>query len=249
MDMSLGISLEKSRHDHAAEGVDAVQLIGVSKTYRMGKTDVPALQGIDLAINRENFTFLIGPSGSGKTTLLNLIGCIDRPSQGEINIMGSPVARLSDNEVSDFRNRHIGYIFQSFNLIEVLSVFENVEYPLILQKMPATQRSEIVGEILNAVGLWDRREHWPEQLSGGQRQRVAIARALAKRPDLVLADEPTANLDSRTSHDIIELMLKMQQQYRTTFIFSTHDRDVMGYADNVIALKDGSIESTGTQSW
>jgi putative ABC transport system ATP-binding protein len=248
MDMSFSNLPDKKRQAHPAGDVDAVELVGVSRTYRMGKTDVPALQGVDLAIKRENFTFLVGPSGSGKTTLLNLIGCIDRPSKGKISIMGSPVAQLADDELSDFRNRHIGYIFQSFNLIEVLSAFENVEYPLILQKMPAAQRSEIVGEILNAVGLWDRRDHWPEQLSGGQRQRVAIARALAKRPDLVLADEPTANLDSRTSHEIIELMLEMQQQYRTTFIFSTHDREVMGYADNVVALRDGLIESKDMQS-
>jgi len=248
MDMSFSKAPEMQRQAAQAANINAVEIAGVTRTYRMGKTDVVALQSVDLAIKRENFTFLVGPSGSGKTTLLNLIGCIDRPTAGEIKIMGSPVAKLSDDALSDFRNQHIGYIFQNFNLIEVLSTFENVEYPLILQKMPAAERKEIVQEMLNAVGLWDRRDHRPEQLSGGQRQRVAIARALVKRPDLILADEPTANLDSRTSRDIIELMLKMQQHYKTSFIFSTHDQEVMSYADYVVTLKDGSIVSRGAQS-
>jgi putative ABC transport system ATP-binding protein len=222
-------------HDYVA------RLRGVTKQYRMGDVTVHALKGIDLDIRRQVFSFIIGPSGSGKTTLLNLLGCIDTPSHGELLILDRNVGEFSDDGMSDFRNGHIGYIFQNFNLISVLSAYENVEYPLLLKKMPRSERRDTVMGMLEAVGLADRAGHRPNQMSGGERQRVAIARALAKQPAMVLADEPTANLDSRTSQEIIELMLDVQARYRTTFIFSTHDQQVMKYADETVVIQDGLL--------
>ncbi len=218
------------------------RLAAVSKTYRMGEVEVAALDRVDLVVRHQRFTFLVGPSGSGKTTLLNLIGCIDVASSGRIDILGQDVSALGDDRLSDFRNQNVGYIFQSFNLIPVLTAFENVEYPLILKKTPRAEREELVMDMLDAVGLADRADHRPGQLSGGQRQRVAIARALAKQPALVLADEPTANLDSRTSGEIIELMKRMQERCRTTFVFCTHDRDLIRMADDIVVLRDGRLQ-------
>jgi len=218
------------------------ELHDVTKVYQQGSIQVQALRGIDLVIKRQQFSFIVGPSGSGKTTLLNLLGCIDVPSKGMFTLLGKEIASLSDNQLADFRNQHIGYIFQNFNLMAVLSAYENVEYPLILQNIPKKERHERVTEILTAVGLAKRQHHKPAQMSGGEQQRVAIARALAKRPNLILADEPTANLDSHTGSDIIELMLSMQARYKTSFIFSTHDEQVMQHASEIITIKDGRVE-------
>jgi putative ABC transport system ATP-binding protein len=200
------------------------------------------LKQIDLTLNRQEFIFVIGPSGSGKTTLLNLLGCIDVPTSGQLSILGRDIVGLSDNNLADFRNQHIGYIFQNFNLMAVLSAYENVEYPLILNQIDRAERKERSLEMLNAVGLYHRRNHRPTQLSGGEQQRVAIARALVKQPAMVLADEPTANLDSHTSNEIINLMLEMQSRYKTSFIFSTHDMQIMQHSDRIIRMKDGVLE-------
>ena len=219
------------------------ELLNVTKVYQTGDVKVEALRGIDLTLKRQKFSFIVGPSGSGKTTLLNLLGCIDVPSSGGFTVLDRDISSLSDNQLADFRNKHIGYIFQNFNLMAVLSAYENVEYPLILQNIPKAERHERVAEILDAVGLFKRQHHRPTQLSGGEQQRVAIARALAKRPELILADEPTANLDSRTGAEIIDLMLEMQAQYKTSFVFSTHDTEVMQHANEIITIKDGKIEN------
>jgi putative ABC transport system ATP-binding protein len=184
---------------------------------------------------------VVGPSGSGKTTLLNLVGCIDAPTSGDVEIAGQDVGRLSDDELSDFRARKIGFIFQGFSLIPVLSAYENVEYPLLLTGMAPATRRERVGAMLEAVGLAGQRHQRPNQLSGGQKQRVAIARALVKHPELVLADEPTANLDSETGAAIIRLMRDMQQDLKTSFVFSTHDPHLMSHADQTFTLKDGRL--------
>ncbi|MDE1950751.1 MAG: ABC transporter ATP-binding protein [Burkholderiales bacterium] len=209
----------------------------------MDAVTVPVLQGIDLLIRPGHFTVLLGPSGSGKTTLLNLVGCIDRADQGEVTVAGNAVNRMSDDELSDFRAANIGFIFQNFNLIPVLTAFENIEYPLVLAGMAPERRQRRVTRLLDAVGLADRAHNLPGQLSGGQRQRVAIARALARKPKLVVADEPTANLDSRTGEAILRLMRHMQEQYKISFLFSSHDRSLMKAADDLIMLRDGVIQS------
>jgi putative ABC transport system ATP-binding protein len=219
----------------------SVVLKNVSRTYRLGSVDVPALTDINLEIRPSCFTVISGHSGSGKTTLLNLIGCIDQPDGGEISIAGQPVQRMSDDALSDFRARHLGFIFQNFNLLPVLSAYENVEYPLLLSRTTASQRREKVLALLDAVGLSDRVNNRPGQLSGGQRQRVAIARALATGPELVLADEPTANLDSQTGAAIIALMRKLQREHQVSFVFSSHDRQIMEEADDAVLLSDGRI--------
>ena len=218
-----------------------VVLKQVAKTYHLDAVDVPALTDINLEIRANCFTVISGASGSGKTTLLNLIGCIDRPDHGEIVVAGEAVQKMSDDALSDFRARHLGFIFQNFNLLPVLSAYENVEYPLIMTKMPAARRRQRVLELLDAVGLADRAQNRPGQLSGGQRQRVAIARALATEPKLVLADEPTANLDSQTGASIIALMRKMQREHHASFVFSSHDPQVQAEADDAIFIRDGRI--------
>jgi putative ABC transport system ATP-binding protein len=202
---------------------------------------VTALAGINLEIRPNRFTVISGASGSGKTTLLNMIGCIDRPDSGEIILAGRSVNAMSDDELSDFRVRHLGFIFQNFNLLPVLSAYENVEYPLLLAKTPASERRERVMALLDAVGLANRAGNRPGQLSGGQRQRVAIARALATSPQLVLADEPTANLDSETGAAIIALMRKMQHEHKVSFVFSSHDPKVLAEADDAVFIRDGHI--------
>jgi putative ABC transport system ATP-binding protein len=213
----------------------------VAKTYHLDSIDVPALIDINLEIRPNCFTVISGPSGSGKTTLLNLIGCIDRPDQGEVIVAGQAISSMSDDALSDFRARHLGFIFQNFNLLPVLTAYENVEYPLMLTKAPAAQRRERVLALLDAVGLADKARNRPGQLSGGQRQRVAIARALAPAPKLVLADEPTANLDSHTGAAIIALMRKMQRDHHVSFVFSSHDPQVQAEADDAIFIRDGRI--------
>jgi putative ABC transport system ATP-binding protein len=225
----------------AASTAAAVRLNRVAKTYRSGAVDVAALRGISLEIPYHRFSVVIGASGSGKTTLLNLMGAIDSPSGGTVEVCGQNLAELGDDAVSDFRARNIGFIFQTFSLVPVLSAYENVEYPLLLIGMPLAERRSRTLSMLEAVGLAAQARQRPNELSGGQRQRVAIARALVKGPQLVLADEPTANLDSATGASIIELMRRVQAQSRTTFIFATHDPQLMSHADEVFAIRDGAL--------
>ena len=213
----------------------------VIKTYRMDAVSVPVIKGVDLTVRRACFTVLLGPSGSGKTTLLNMMGCIDKPDQGNVVVADCQVGDLTDDALSDFRAKNIGFIFQNFNLLPVLSAYENIEYPMLLAGRSAKKRGEVVPKLLEAVGLGDKARYFPGQLSGGQRQRVAIARALACTPRLVIADEPTANLDSQTGAAILALMRQMVDRYETSFIFSSHDPDVIIAADDTIFLKDGAI--------
>ena len=223
--------------------MNPVILKHVSKTYRLDAVDVPALSDVNLEIRPDRFTVIAGASGSGKTTLLNMIGCIDRPDRGEIIVAGQPVQALPDDDLSDFRARHLGFIFQNFNLLPVLTAYENVEYPLLLTGVPPAERKKKVLAMLDAVGLSARAHNRPGQLSGGQRQRVAIARALVHGPKLVLADEPTANLDSQTSIAIIALMRKMQRELNVAFVFSSHDPQVMAEADDTVQIRDGKISA------
>ncbi|MEI7465284.1 MAG: ABC transporter ATP-binding protein [Burkholderiales bacterium] len=220
-----------------------VVLKGVTRTYRLDAVDVPALIDINLVILPNRFTVISGPSGSGKTTLLNLIGCIDRADEGSLMVGGKAVQTMDDDALSDFRARQLGFVFQNFNLLQVLTAYENVEYPLLLNGVPTELRRSRVTALLEAVGLADRANNRPGQLSGGQRQRVAIARALALRPQLVLADEPTANLDSKTGSEIIALMREMQKRHKVSFIFSSHDPKVLDAADDAVHIQDGRITS------
>jgi putative ABC transport system ATP-binding protein len=221
------------------------RLRDVTKRYKVGRTEVPALEGISLEIQAQRFTMLVAPSGSGKTTLLNLLGCIDRPTSGVVEVAGQSVAELSENALSDFRAQKIGFIFQGFSLVPVLSAYENVEYPLLLTGMAAAARRERTLTMLDAVGLAEQRDRRPNELSGGQKQRVAIARALVKHPQIVLADEPTANLDSATGAAIVSLMRRMQAEVGATFIFATHDPHLIAQADTTIAMRDGRLLENG----
>jgi len=222
----------------------------VIKVYDDDGLSVKAIDGITLTVGRRRFTMIVGPSGSGKTTLLNLMGCIDAATAGTVEVCGQNIARLTDNAVSDFRAKNVGFIFQNFSLVPVLTAYENIEYPLLLLNMPAGERKKRTVAMLEAVGLGAHRNHRPNQLSGGQRQRVAIARALVKEPEIVLADEPTANLDSHTGASIIELMQRQQRERNTTFIFSTHDPHLMSYAQETFEIRDGTLvnHSMGNQS-
>jgi len=223
--------------------MDAVTLDQVSRHYALGTERVAAVSNVSLRIRAQRFTVLSGPSGSGKSTLLNLIGCVDRPDSGHIRIGGKTVQDRTDQELTAYRARHIGFIFQHFNLLPVLTAWENVEYPLLLAGTGAAVRRQRVAEMLDAVGLAGKARHRPNQLSGGQCQRVAIARALVHRPDLVLADEPTANLDGKTAQGIVTLMRELQACQRTTFVFSSHDPMLMAQADDLVLLSDGRIVS------
>ena len=219
-----------------------VSVRNVSKIYMLGKTEVPAVRDASIDVEHGEFLAVAGPSGSGKTTLLNLIGCVDTPTSGTVVVSGRDTGALSERALTDLRLRTIGFIFQSFNLVPVLSVFQNVEFPLLLQgTLAKPERRERVSSLLAAVGLDDHARHRPSELSGGQRQRVAVARALVTRPKLVLADEPTANLDSQTGETIIDLMRDMNRRDGTTFIFSTHDPRVMAHANAVVRIVDGRI--------
>jgi putative ABC transport system ATP-binding protein len=212
------------------------------KNYTLGNVVVPALRGVTLDVIEGDFIAIAGPSGSGKTTLLNLIGCVDTPSSGTVVVEGKDTSKLSERQLTRLRLHTIGFIFQSFNLVSVLSVFQNVELPLLLQRqLSAAERAKRVTALLDRVGLREHTSHRPSELSGGQRQRVAIARALVTRPGIVLADEPTANLDSVTGQHILDLMKELNRTERTTFIFSTHDQRVMTYANAIVRLADGKF--------
>lgn len=220
----------------------SVVVESVQKIYPLGKTEVVALKGINLKIDDGEFTTIAGPSGCGKSTLLNLIGCMDTPTHGELFLDGEPISKLSDKQLTNIRLHKIGFIFQSFNLIPVLSVYQNVEFPLLLKGgMTAGERKKKISALVERVGLTPFLSHRSNELSGGQRQRVAIARALITSPRLVLADEPTANLDSETGEKIIDLMKEMNRLENTTFIFSTHDPSIMSHANRVIRLRDGKV--------
>ena len=219
-----------------------VRLEGVHKRYRSGEVEVPALNGVSLEIPAQRFTMVVGPSGSGKTTLLNLLGCIDVPTSGRLEVCGVDILSLGNDAQADFRATHIGYVFQTFNLIPVLTAYENIEYPLLLLRMEPRERRKRTLEMLDQVGLAELGGRRPNELSGGQRQRVAIGRALVKRPSLVLADEPTANLDSRTGDVIVDLMHRVQAEAATTFVFSTHDPRLIQRADAVFTLRYGVLQ-------
>lgn len=226
-----------------------IELNNVRKVYPLGKVSVEAVKGVSFNIEKGDFVSIAGPSGSGKSTILNMIGCIDRPTAGTVGIEGVLTKDLSDHAITTLRHDVIGFIFQSFNLIPVLDVYENVEFPLLLgaQKMAKGEKKQWIDFLIAEVGLEQWRHHKPNELSGGQRQRVAIARALVTKPKIVLADEPTANLDSTTGEQIIELMKKINREMETTFIFSTHDHKIVAIADHVIRLKDGLIEENFRQ--
>ena len=219
-----------------------VSVKDVVKSYNLGHVVVPALRGVTLAVTEGEFLAIAGPSGSGKTTLLNLIGCVDTPTSGHVELTGKDTALLSERQLTRLRLDTIGFIFQSFNLVSVLSVFQNVELPLLLQRSAtAKERKQRVEALIDRVGIREYASHRPSELSGGQRQRVAIARALVTKPQLVLADEPTANLDSATGTNILDLMKELNRTEKTTFIFSTHDARVWSYASSVVRLADGQL--------
>lgn len=221
-----------------------VTLKDVVKSYHLGETVVRALRGLSLDVHAGEFTAIVGPSGSGKSTLFNLLGCIDDADSGVLRIGGRDVSSLNDLQKGKLRNEMIGFVFQSFNLIPVLNIVENVEMPLLIQKnVSAKERRQRALKLLEDVGLKDFLHHVPAKLSGGQRQRVAIARALVTRPALVLADEPTANLDSDTTHAIIDLMMDLNEKYGVTFLFSTHDENLMGRVKRIVRVRDGQIVS------
>lgn len=221
---------------------DIVVFEDVSKSYRMGEIEVDALVHVSLRIPQSSFTALVGPSGSGKSTALNLIGFLDHPSTGNVTVAGEPIGRLDKNGKAAFRGEKLGFIFQDFNLLPVLTVFENVEYPLMMiRNMPKGERIPAVERVLASVGMQDQKTKYPSQLSGGQKQRVAIARALVGNPMLVLADEPTANLDGATARRVMELMKRMRDDYGTTFVFSTHDARIMNQAEVTFHLEDGRL--------
>ena len=225
-----------------------IRLNNVSKTYQTGEIEVNALRDVNLEMTKASFISFVGPSGSGKTTLLNLIGCLDKPSTGEIFINKVKINQLDRTQAAAFRGENIGFIFQNFNLLPVLTVFENVEYPLIMvQNVPAGERKKRINTLLEKVGMIDQKDKYPNQLSGGQKQRVAVARALVSNPKLVLADEPTANLDHASAFNVIRIMHEMKNELGTTFIFSTHDTKVVGEVEIIHSLEDGAITDTKIQ--
>ena len=216
---------------------------GIKKTYNPTTIPVEALKGVDLEIEKGEFTAIVGPSGSGKTTLLNIIGGLDRPTGGQVEVGGEDISTLSDNQLIDFRKNNIGFVFQAYNLIPVLTAKENVEFVMLLQNRSKPERDSRAEELLNAVGLSDKMDKRPSELSGGQQQRVAVARALASKPTFILADEPTANLDSKSTANLLDIMAELNKEENITFIFSTHDQRVIDRARRVITLVDGAIAS------
>lgn len=223
-----------------------VKAENLTKIYKMGEIEVEAIKSVSFKIEPASFVSFIGPSGSGKTTLLNLIGCLDKPTSGALNVAGENTSELTRKGAADFRGKNLGFIFQDFNLIPVLTVYENVEYPLlIIQNIPAKERLKRVMSLLDTVGMIDQRNKYPDQISGGQKQRVAVARALVTDPKVVLADEPTANLDSKTAFLVIDTMRQMKEEFGVTFIFSTHDPKIVGEVERVFTLQDGKLIDNG----
>ena len=218
-----------------------IELTGIHKTYLLGTQEVAAVTDVSLSIEGAEFVSIVGPSGCGKSTLLNVIGCVDHPTRGTVKIAGVEVLKISDDALSEFRSASLGFIFQRFNLLPVLSALENVEYPLLLNRVPAEEARQRARSMLESFGMQGILHHWPSQLSGGQQQRVAIARALVTNPKIVLADEPTANLDQKTGKEILGLMRKMNEERGATFVFSTHDPQVVSYAKRVVEIRDGRI--------
>ena len=215
----------------------------IQKDYMMGEVTIRALKSVSFEIEPASFVSFVGPSGSGKTTLLNLIGCLDKPTSGRLTVTGTDVSGLDRKQGAAFRGSNLGFIFQDFNLIPVLTVYENIEYPLLMvQELPVKERQKRVRTLIEAVGMTEQKDKYPDQISGGQKQRVAIARALVTNPKLVLADEPTANLDHKTAYMVIDLMKKMRNEFKTTFIFSTHDQKIVAEAEIIYTLEDGEVK-------
>jgi putative ABC transport system ATP-binding protein len=228
--------------------MEVTKVENVTRVFKTGNMETQALRGVSLNIQSGEFTALVGPSGSGKTTLLQIIGCLDQPTNGQVYITGKDVSKLSRDQRADIRRGTIGYVFQFFALIPTLTAYENIEMPLLLTNTPAAERKERVNYLLAAVDLADRAHHRPDQLSGGQQQRVAIARALATQPALILADEPTANLDTPNGQQVMELMTRLNQETGVTFVFATHDPRVIKYARRIVTLRDGVITEDQTQA-
>ena len=221
-----------------------VEVNHLNKTYQMGEVTISALKDVSLEIETGTFVSIVGPSGSGKSTILNLVGCLDQPTSGSIKVVDQEVGKLNTRQRAGFRGQHLGFVFQNFNLIPVLSVYENVEYPLLMvQNESGPKHKERILKLLDAVGVLEQKDKLPSQISGGQMQRVAVARALITQPKLVIADEPTANLDHDTAYKIIDLMKEMKEQFNTTFIFSTHDPKIIGEAEIIYTLEDGEIKN------
>jgi putative ABC transport system ATP-binding protein len=224
------------------ERTEMINTKNVFKIYKMGELHLEVIKDLNLSIGEGEFIAIIGPSGSGKSTVLNILGGLDTPTRGEVLVDNINITDLNTTKLAQFRGEKIGFIFQSFNLIPVLSVYENIEYPLIMiQNIPPEERKKRILSVLEEVDMLDQKEKYPDQISGGQKQRVAIARALVTNPKIVFADEPTANLDSKTAHRIIELMHKIKQDYNTTFVFATHDEKIVSSAERLITLVDGQI--------
>jgi putative ABC transport system ATP-binding protein len=223
--------------------MELIELDDVTKVYQSGEASVTALKHVTLSIGEASFVSFIGPSGSGKSTLLNLLGCLDQPTEGSVTIAGTRVNGLDRVQRARFRGDHLGFVFQNFNLLPVMTVFENIEYPLFMvQEMPKAERTQRVLELLEKVGMLDQKDKFPGQLSGGQKQRVSVARALVTRPKIVLADEPTANLDSANAFQVIQVLHHMRDVYGTTFIFATHDPRITKEAEVTYAIEDGAIK-------
>ena len=228
--------------------MEVTKVVNVTRVFTIGEVETRALRGVDLAIESGEFTALVGPSGSGKTTLLQLMGLLDQPTSGQVLINGKDATGLNRNARADVRKAAIGFIFQFFALIPTLTAYENIEMPLLLNNVPAADRRKRVDELLEAVALTDRSHHRPDQLSGGQQQRVAVARALAMRPSVILADEPTANLDTENGRQVMDIMQSLNKQTGTTFVFATHDPRVIQYARRIVTLRDGLIvENNGSK--
>lgn len=223
--------------------METIKVENVKKSYQLGRTLVPALNGVNLNIKRGEFACIVGPSGSGKTTLLNIIGCLDAPTEGTAILFEKyDVSKLNDREATRLRRDKIGFIFQTFNLIPVLNVYENIEFPLVIQGIKSSERKKRVEALIEEVGLSEFIKHKPEELSGGQRQRIAVARALVTNPELVLADEPTANLDTENGLNILRIMRELNEKHNVTFLFSTHDQRVIDKAKRIIKIEDGKIK-------
>lgn len=225
-----------------------IELKNLSKVYHTTAVPVQAVKDVNLNVEKQEFTAIVGPSGSGKTTLLNLIGGLDKPTKGSVSIEGQDIATLKSNKLIEYRLHHIGFVFQAYNLIPVFTAKENVEFIMLLQGISKSEREKRAVELLNAVGLADRANSRPSQLSGGQQQRVAVARALASRPNFVLADEPTANLDSQAAEALLDLMVQLNENFKMTFVFSTHDPRVIKRARRIVTLEDGAVKSDETEA-